>query len=235
VPQFRIVLVRPETAANIGACARVARNTGAQGVDLVRPGDWRTLECWRSAWGAHEVLEQTRVFEDLADALAGASLSVALTGRRPTGMAPVEDVRVAAARVAALHEAETAALVFGPEASGLSNEEVRTCGRSAMIPSHPAQPSYNLSHAVAITAYEVHRALRPRPADTARRATHEEKQRLIGLLRAGLEGIRALPPNNAELSFDDWRELVQRADLTRRELMLLQHASRKMAAAGKRG
>ena len=229
------MLVRPETPANVGACARVARNTGAAGLDLVSPGDWRTLECWRSAWGAHEVLEQALVFDDLAAALAGASLAIALTGRRPAGMAPVEDVRVAAEAVASLHAEETAALVFGPEASGLSNEEVRTCGRSAIIPSHPAQPSYNLSHAVAIAAYEVHRALRPRPADTVRRATHEEKQRLIELLRAGLDGIRALPPNGAELSFDDWRELVRRADLTRRELMLLQHAARKMAAAGRRG
>lgn len=232
--RFRIVLVRPETAANVGACARVARNTGASGLDLVRPGDWRTLECWRSAWGAHDLLEQARVFDGLEPALAGVARAFAFTGRRPTGMAPVEDVRAAAGTIAALHDEETAALVFGPEASGLSNEEVRVCGRAAMIPSHPAQPSYNLSHAVAIAAYEVHRALRPRPPDTARRATHDEKQRLIGLLRAGLEGIRALPPNNAELSFDDWRELVQRSDLTRRELMLLQHAARKMAASGRR-
>ena len=149
-------------------------------------------------------------------------------------MAPLEDVRVASERIASLHDEETAALVFGPEASGLSNEEVRVCGRSAIIPSHPAQPSYNLSHAVAIVAYEVLRALHPRPQDSARRATHDEKQRLIGLLRAGLEGIRALPPNNADLCFDDWRELVQRSELTRRDLMLLQHAARKMAAAGRR-
>ncbi len=158
MPRVRIVLVRPETTANLGACARVVRNTGAAGLDLVEPGDWRTVECWRSAWGAQEVLEQARVFADLESALAGAALSVAFTARRGSGAA-VEDVRTAAGAVAGLGREETAALVFGPEMHGLSNAELALCGRAATIPSHPAQPSYNLSHAVAIAAYEVLRAM----------------------------------------------------------------------------
>lgn len=225
-----MVLVRPETASNVGACARVVRNTGAAGLDLVQPGDWRTIECWRSAWGAHEVLEQARVFDDLGGALQGAALTVALTGRRPADGPPVGDVREAAAAVASLHPDETAALVFGPETSGLSNEEIRLCGRSALIPSHPVQPSYNLSHAVAIAGYEAYRAVHPHPGETTRRATHDEKARLLELLRAGLDSLGALPPRHAESSFADWRSLVQRCDLTRRELALLEHVARKMAA-----
>ena len=79
MPRVRLVLVRPETAANVGACARVARNTGCAGLDLVAPGDWRTVECWRSAWGAHELLEEARVFPDLEAALAIGALPVANT------------------------------------------------------------------------------------------------------------------------------------------------------------
>jgi tRNA (cytidine32/uridine32-2'-O)-methyltransferase len=72
VARVRVVLVRPETPANVGACARVVRNTGAAGLDLVAPCDFRTVECWRTAWGAHEVLEQARVFDRLGSALEGA-------------------------------------------------------------------------------------------------------------------------------------------------------------------
>jgi len=228
VPRVRLVLVRPETAANVGACARVAKNTGCAGLDLVAPGDWRTVECWRSAWGAHELLEEARVFEDLARALAGAALTVALTGRRPSGP-PASDVRDAAAEVAGLGRDEHAALVFGPETSGLTNAEVALCGRTAFIPSHPAQPSYNLSHAVAIAAYEVHRAARRAPADARRRATHDEKEALLALLRDGLLAIGALPAMNTEGYFEDWRALVQRVDLTPKERKLLEHLARKMA------
>jgi TrmH family RNA methyltransferase len=231
VPRIRIVLVRPETGANVGACARVARNTGADGLDLVAPGDWRTVACWRSAWGAHELLEQARVFDDLPSALAGAAFTLALSGRRRSGP-PAGDVREAAAEIAALGRDETAALVFGPEASGLSNAEIASCGRAACIPSHPAQPSFNLSHAVAIACHEVFRATVPRRAqDPPRRATHDEKEQALALLREGLLALGALPRVNTDGYFEDWRALLQRGALSPRELKLIEHAARRMALA----
>ena len=229
--RVRVVLVRPETSANVGACARVVRNTGASGLDLVAPGDWRTVDCWRTAWGAHEVLEEARSFDDLAAALGGVSIAVALTGRRPSGP-PVADVREAAAEIAGLGREEMAALVFGPETTGLTNDEIALCGRCATIPSHPAQPSFNLSHAVAIAAYEVLRASRRGHGDARARATHDQKERLLEVLRAGLLAIEALPRTNTEGYFADWRALVQRSDLTAKELKLLEHAARKMRQAG---
>lgn len=229
--RVRVVLVRPETSANVGACARVVRNTGASGLDLVAPGDWRTVDCWRTAWGAHEVLEEARVFDDLNAALGGVSIAVALTGRRPSGP-PVADVREAATEIAGLGREETAALVFGPETTGLANDEIALCGRCATIPSHPAQPSFNLSHAVAIAAYEVLRASRRGEGDARARATHDQKEHLLELLRAGLLAIEALPRTNTDGYFADWRALVQRSDLTARELKLLEHAARKMRQAG---
>ena len=227
----RFVLVRPETSANVGACARVARNTGAAGLDLVAPGDWRTVDCWRTAWGAQELLEEARVFADLGSALAGAALSVALTGRRPDGP-PVADVREAAAEIAGLGPEDTAALVFGPETTGLTNGEIALCGRRATIPSHGAQPSFNLSHAVAIAAYEVFRASRRGAPQEVPRATHDQKESLLRLLREGLLAIEALPRVSTDGYFADWRALVQRADLTPKELKLLEHAARKMGRSG---
>jgi TrmH family RNA methyltransferase len=234
VARVRVVLVRPETSANVGACARVVRNTGASGLDLVAPGDWRTVECWRTAWGAHDVLEEARVFGDLAAALAGASMAVALTGRRRSGAA-VADVRSVAAAIAGLGRDEVAALVFGPETTGLPNDEIALCGTCATIPSHPAQPSFNLSHAVAIATYEVFRASRRGGEPSGPRVTHGQKENLLARLREGLVAIEALPRVNTEGYFADWRALVQRADLTAKELKLLEHMARKMAQAGGTG
>ena len=58
-------------------------------------GRWAPVSrspCWRSAWGAHDVLETARVFDSLGAAVAEASLVAGLTGRRDTGV-PVSDVR----------------------------------------------------------------------------------------------------------------------------------------------
>jgi tRNA/rRNA methyltransferase len=228
VARVRVVLVRPETSANVGACARVVRNTGAAGLDLVDPGDFRTVECWRTAWGAHEVLEQARVFDRLDAALAGASLAVALTGRRRSEGPVVEDVRDAAVAIAGLAKGAVAALVFGPETNGLTNDELALCGRVAAIPADPAQPSYNLSHAVAIAAYEVRRATRRAGAEPRALASHDQKQRLLALLEQGLVAVSALPATNTASYFAEWRALVQRIDLTPKELKLLEHLARKL-------
>ena len=171
------------------------------------------------------------MFGDLGSALAGATMSVALTGRRPDGP-PVADVRDAAAEIAGLGRDDTAALVFGPETTGLTNGEIALCGRRATIPAHPAQPSFNLSHAVAIAAYEVFRASRRGATQPVSRATHDQKEGLLALLREGLLAIEALPRVSTEGYFADWRALVQRADLTLKELKLLEHAARKMGRSG---
>jgi tRNA/rRNA methyltransferase len=157
---------------------------------------------------------------------------VALSGRRDAA-APALDVREMAAEVAALGERETASLVFGPETAGLTQVELSLCGRRAVIPSHPSQPSLNLSHAVMVAAYEVYRGAR-RPDSAPRRATHADKERMLGLLRAGLLAIEALPTANADGYFREWRALFERADLTPKEVRLLEHMARKMTrgAAG---
>jgi tRNA/rRNA methyltransferase len=192
----------------------------------VQPGDWRGVECWRTAWGAQEVLEDARVFDSLSEALAGATFVAGLSGRREAGV-PVSDVRDLAREVAQLGDEDGASLVFGPESSGLSLEELGLCGRRVRIPSHPRQPSLNLSHAVMVAAYEVFRAGR-RPVAGSRRASHAEKAGMLELLREGLLAIEALPRANTDGYFLEWRALFERADLTPKEVRLLEHMARKM-------
>jgi TrmH family RNA methyltransferase len=205
--------------------ARVVRNAGLQGIDLVRPDDWRTVEAWRTAWGAQDVLEAARVLESLDEAVADAAYVVALSGRREAGSLDVRDM---AAEIASLPEGQAAALVFGPETAGLTFAEMALCGRRARIPAHPDQPSLNLSHAVMVAAYEVYRAA-PTPSPVApRRATHGDKQTLLRLLRDGLQAVGALTGARAESYFQEWTSLVQRTDMSPEEARLVEHAARRM-------
>ena len=222
--------MRPEVAANVGAAARIVRNSGLEGLSLVAPGDWRTVDCWRTAWGAHEILEQALVFEALAPAVADAHLVVAFSGKRDRERAPL-DVRDAAAEVAALAPGERAALVFGAETSGLRLDEIALCGRRAFIPAHPDQPSLNLSHAVMVAAYEVFRA-GERPSMRPARSTHGDREAMLALLRDGLLAVGALPPANTDGFFAEWRAMFQRADLGEKEVRLLEHLGRKLSARG---
>jgi tRNA/rRNA methyltransferase len=223
----RVVLVRPEHPANVGAVARIIRNTGLDGLDLVAPGDWRTLECWRTAWGATQVLDDARERLTLGEAIADCGYVAAFSRRRTEAAAL--DVREAAAQVATQPEPARVALVFGPESSGLTLDEVALCGRSALIPSHPDQPSLNLSHAVMVAAYEVFRA--GRPAAAARPlATHAQKEQTLALLFRGLRALRAMSDPRRSAYARLWRALLQRIDFSPRELRLIAHMARKMGA-----
>jgi len=221
-----VVLVRPEAPANIGAVARVVRNTGLAGLRLVAPGDWRTIDCWRTAWGSQEVVERAAVYDDLPSAVADAHAALAFSGKREKGAAWL-DVREAAAEVACRGD-ETTCLVFGPESSGLARDELACCGPRVLIPAHPDQPSLNLSHAVMVAAYEIFRAS-ARPAAVPRRATLEEKAAMLARLRDGMIAIGAVPEIDGEGYLREWEALFARADLTPREVRLLEHLGRKMA------
>lgn len=212
--------------------ARVVRNTGLHGLSLVGAGDWRTIECWRTAWGAHEVLEQATAHATLGEALAGTHLSVAFTGRADGHPA---DVRDAAREVATLGDGQAAALVFGPETSGLTLDEIAACTRRARIPSHPAQPSLNLSHAVMVAAYEVFRAVEaPLPAEPRPLASHAEKDAAIARLLGALVEVGAAPAEGDAFA-REWRALFARMDLSPREARLLEHLARRVAGARRRG
>ena len=170
LPRVRVVLVRPEAPVNVGAAARVVRNTG---LERPRPRGRRAtgarVECWRTAWGAHEVLEQARVFADLASAVADAGLRRRRSPAGARAACPALDVRDAGRRGGGpRRRTRRAALVFGPETSGLTHDElapVRAPRRSS--PSHPDQPSLNLSHAVMVAALRGLRARAPRPRAAA--------------------------------------------------------------------
>jgi len=57
---------------------------------------------------------------------------------------------------------------------------------------------------------------------------------MLSLLREGLRAVEALPSVNTEGHFEEWRVLFQRADLTPKELRLLEHMARKMKQGTRR-
>lgn len=228
----RVVLVRPEHPANIGAAARAIANTGLEGLDLVAPGDWRTVEAWRMAWHAEDVLERSRAFSSLPEALAGAVYTAGFAARGGARVAALP-VREMAEEVASLDGATPVALVFGPESKGLSERDLLCCQRRVQIPSHPVQPSLNLAQAVMVTAYEVFVAASgPQAVRLSReRAPAGEVDRALASLRDAMLEIDFLPAQNPEARFVEWRELFGRAGVSPREVKLLLALARRMRGA----
>jgi tRNA/rRNA methyltransferase len=147
-----IVLVTPQMGENIGAAARIMANFDLEELRIVAPRDgWPNEKAAAMATGAVGIIERATVFDDLSSAIADLTQVYATTAR------PREMIkRVAAPREAAGEIARAAGpvgIVFGPERSGLSNEDV---GLADTIVSIPVgwYKSLNIAQAVAIVAYE---------------------------------------------------------------------------------
>ena len=78
----RVVLVRTEVAANLGATARVMRNFGLTDLALVSPAaDPRDLHARALATHGEEILDRCRVVADLGEAVADCVLVAATSAR----------------------------------------------------------------------------------------------------------------------------------------------------------
>jgi TrmH family RNA methyltransferase len=157
-PDIRIVLVAPSHPGNIGAVARAMKNMALSELLLVQPKEFPHPEATARASGAHDVLAGARVVASLAEALEGCGFVAASTSRDRDQYFRVIDVRAAAVRIVAESRRAPAAVVFGSERTGLTNEELEAAHALIRIPAHCAYPSLNLAMAVQLVAYELFRA-----------------------------------------------------------------------------
>jgi tRNA/rRNA methyltransferase len=156
----RFVLVQTSHAGNVGAAARAMKVMGFGDLVLVRPRFGDVLsheEAVAMASGAADVLARARVVDTLAEALDGIThaCATAMTPRDfgPPTYAPRPHFAELASR------GEGVAFVFGPERTGLANEDVWRCHACISIPTHPDYGSLNLAQAVQIVAYDWRQAL----------------------------------------------------------------------------
>ena len=149
------MLHKPARAANIGATARAMKVMGFTRLVLVAPGAPLDGEATAVAHGAHDVLEQAVVVDDLETALRGATIVVGTTARQGKDrMTPVK-LRRFVTDVLPAYLPALLAVVFGCEESGLANEDLDRCQFAVEIPTGPLFHSLNLAQAVMVVCYEL--------------------------------------------------------------------------------
>jgi len=151
-----IILVEPQLGENIGTAARAMMNCGLDDLRLVRPRDgWPSDKAIAAASGADAVLAKARLYPDVPAAIADIVHVYAATAR-DRGMVRREVTPRHAAQEmrARLAAGEACGILFGPERTGLTNDEVALADSIVTFPSSPTYASLNLSQAVLICGYE---------------------------------------------------------------------------------
>jgi TrmH family RNA methyltransferase len=224
-PEIRIVLVEPSHPGNIGAVARAMKNMGLERLVLVSPRQFPHGEALARASGADDVVASARVVATVGEAVAGCGLIAATTSRTRDQYFRVADVRDAAERVLRESRRGPAAVLFGSERAGLTNEQLEAAHLLIRIPASETYPSLNLAMAVQIVAYELFRArgvqIETAPA-AGPLADPVELERLYGHLAQVLEEIdfRDRTQGGTHL-MARLRRLFQRAALDRNEVNIL--------------
>jgi TrmH family RNA methyltransferase len=151
-----VILVRPQLADNIGACARAMANGGLFHLRLVAPRDgWPQDKAWRNASGADRILDQATVFASVGEAVADLHHVLATCPRPRHIIKPVLTARGAAAELREICGRDLrAGVLFGPERAGLDNDDMAEADALVRFPLNPAFMSLNLAQAVMVVAYE---------------------------------------------------------------------------------
>jgi tRNA (cytidine32/uridine32-2'-O)-methyltransferase len=223
--RIRIVLVETSHPGNIGAAARAMKTMCLTDLVLVNPLEFPHADASARASGAADLLERARVVKSLDEALAGCSL-VAGTSARQRGLGPpVLAPRECIARVhAAAAAGQDAALVFGRERIGLTNEELGRCHILVNIPSNPDYSSLNLAAAVQVLGYEFMLAQGSVPAATESDeipATAEEMEKLFLHIETAALETGFLDPANPKHLMRRIRRLFHRAQPDQNEVHIL--------------
>jgi len=223
---IRIVLVAPSHPGNIGAAARAMKNMALGSLVLVRPKQFPHPEASARASGADDVLAGARVVDSLGEALADCGFIAATTARDRDQYFRVADVRDAAPTIVEHARRSPAAVVFGAERTGLTNEELETAHVLLRIPASDAYPSLNVAMAVQLIAYELYRAraavgIASGPV-TAPLATAQEMQQLYAHFAQVLEEIDFHDRTESGTHLmSRIRRLLQRAELDHNEANIL--------------
>ena len=220
----RIVLSRTSHPGNIGAAARAMKTMGFRELVLVAPRHFPHADAIAMAAGAADVLEEARVVQTLQEALADATLAVGFTARgRDLSHAPAA-LRDLSGEILAASGKGVAALIFGNETSGLSNEELLRCQRLAHIPANPAYSSLNLAAAVQAACYElaVGAGAHALPASgSGEAATGEDLEGFFAHLESSVHEAGYVDPGNPGRFMERMRRLFARSGLERSEVRVL--------------
>jgi tRNA/rRNA methyltransferase len=231
-----IVLVRPQYSGNIGSVSRAMKNMGLKRLILVSPGqDHLGNEARMMATSARDILEKAEVFPDLEEALKGFRWIAGTSARKGRSRGPFIPPREICPEILRHAQSIPAAILFGPEDKGLTNEELAPCHALVSMPTHEGLRSLNLAQAVMVFCYELFVAsfaLSEKGAEISGQGVRLAEFKKVEGMYAHLEGlllkIGFLDENNPKRIMHTLRRIFGRAGLSDRDVAILRGIFRQL-------
>ena len=157
--KFGFILVKPQLGENIGACARSMKNFGFSKLHIVSPKiNFPNHKAKATSVGAFDIINKAKVFTETSEAISNFDIVISLSARRRD----INKKHISLNEFVKLikkNKSSKYGLMFGPEASGLSNEDLSFSNYILQIPTSSKFKSLNLSHSLTIICYEIFKVL----------------------------------------------------------------------------
>jgi tRNA/rRNA methyltransferase len=157
--KFEFVLVNPQLGENIGSCARALKNFGFSKLNIISPRDpWPNTKARMTSVGAFNIIKSAKIYNSVESVVKKFDLIFATTARkRDVNKKHISIINFI--KILTKYKNSNIGIMFGPEASGLSNHDLSLSNFIIQIPTSSKLTSLNLSHAVIVICYEIYRSL----------------------------------------------------------------------------
>ncbi len=157
--KFGFILIKPQLGENIGACARSMKNFGFNKLNIVSPKfSFPNHKAKVTSVGAYDIINNTKVFKTTAEAIGEFDIVISLSARKRDINKKHLTIRDFS-KILATYKKKRIGLMFGPEASGLSNQDLSLSNFILQIPTVNNFKSINLSHSVTLICFEIFKLL----------------------------------------------------------------------------
>ena len=220
-----IILVRPQLSENIGMAARAMDNFGLSKLLIVNPRDgWPSKKAESSAKHADKIINRAKVYKSLEDAVSNYDLVIATSNRKRFLTKKTYDSFDILQKK--IRDFRNAAILFGPENSGLSNQDIRLANFLFTIPTYNTNKSLNLSHAVSVMSYELFQAnntsFKKNSTSNIDKVSKLEFSNFINVLLKDLDSRGFFKPIEKKASMiDNIYSIYNKTDLSKKELRML--------------
>ena len=153
INNVNFILVRPQIGENIGSVARAIKNFNISKLRIVSPRcNWPNQKAIATSVGAHDILKASKIYNSLEKSIGDLDIVFATTSRIRKVNKRIISILDLKNKIKKKHKI---GIVFGPEASGLSNDEVNCADYLVKIPTNKKFSSLNLSHSAIIFCFQL--------------------------------------------------------------------------------
>ena len=219
------ILVRPQMGENIGSVARAIKNFNIKHLRIVSPRcNWPNQKALATSVGAKDVLKSTKVYNSVEQAIGDLDLIFASSSR----IRKINKKTISVTNLKTkITKGRKIGILFGPEASGLSNDEINSANYLVKIPSNKKFSSLNLSHSAIIFCFELfqHFSIKKLEYKTGYKsllAKKSEVNKFLNFIIKGLDNKGFLQPDHKRQSMiRNINNIFHRTNLSEQEIRIL--------------